>query len=74
VNCPDDEEIMRGEQRTRPGEFCKSGKTCYDKKTAQTKKNLLEDRGNRRALRIYHCPDCNLWHLTRNVLDGQYRK
>lgn len=42
-----------------------SGKVSFDKKTAQTKKNSLERMGNERKLRIYQCPGCNWWHLTK---------
>lgn len=43
-------------------EYCR-GKTKFDKKTATTSKNsrMKEDHV---ALRIYHCPLCNGWHLT----------
>lgn len=38
-------------------------KKQYDKKTAQTVKNVLLKKGVQ-YLRIYHCPICNNWHLT----------
>ena len=37
-------------------------KISYDKKTAQTKKNIMKKKG--KELRIYHCPACNMFHLT----------
>jgi hypothetical protein len=47
------------------------GKVCYEKKTAQTKKNMLEHRGLEWGLRIYACPQCNAWHISRL---NKYRK
>lgn len=44
--------------------YChKSGKPCYDKKSAITAKNSSR-RKRGVELREYHCPDCNWWHLT----------
>lgn len=49
---------LRGEEG-----FIRCGKRGYDKKSAQTARNMAErERG--KPLRIYHCGDCNLWHLT----------
>lgn len=52
--------------------YCDSGKMCFDKKTAQTKRNqLLKGKGKHRRskdvedLRIYHCEECNFFHLTK---------
>lgn len=44
---------------------CKCGKISFDKKTAQTKRNDLLNRGNERFLRIYKCNRSNYWHLTK---------
>ena len=43
-------------------DFC-NGKPCYDKKSAMSAKNkrFKEDHIK---LRIYHCDECNHWHLT----------
>jgi len=43
------------------------GKICFDKKTAQTKKNWLEKKGRQKFLRIYQCDMCNAWHLTKRL-------
>ena len=52
---------------------CPSGKKCFDKEGAQGAKNarLTPRRHGRRKrakvpkfLRIYHCDQCNWWHLT----------
>ena len=42
------------------------GKVKYDKKGAQTVKN---DRFRRDhvELRVYHCPHCDGWHVTKNI-------
>ena len=47
---------------TLNNDFC-NGKKCYDKKTAQTAKNLRFKESHIK-LRIYQCPECNQWHLT----------
>lgn len=46
------------------GDKCSCGKICLGKKTAQTKANVLQKRGNTRFMRIYPCPESNLWHLS----------
>ena len=51
------------EERKRRG-IC--GKVCFDKKTAQTKKNFLEKLARER-LRVYSCPSCNCFHLTKKL-------
>ncbi len=44
----------------------KCGKVCFDKKSAQTKKNWLEEKGKEKHLRIYACDQCDgFWHLTK---------
>ena len=51
-------------------DYCK-GKPSYDKKGALTAKNKrwIDDRIR---LRVYHCPDCNLWHLTSLLKPRKY--
>ena len=49
---------MRTENR------CACGKVMFDKKTAQTKRNQLEHQGRER-MRIYQCPESDMWHLTK---------
>ncbi len=44
---------------------CK-GKVKYDKKGAQTVKNDRM-RMEHTELRIYHCPLCNGWHVTKDL-------
>lgn len=46
-----------------------NGKICYSKKDAETARNhRTKGRGRRHNrpdfLRVYHCPDCNFFHLT----------
>lgn len=43
--------------------YC-DGKACYDKRGAQTVKNIREKEDGI-DLRIYQCPLCNMWHLTK---------
>lgn len=43
----------------------KCGKVCFDKRTAETKRNYLLKLGREEYLRIYNCPICNCWHLTK---------
>lgn len=51
----------------------KCGKVCFDKKGAQTKRNALIRKGNEKNLRIYPCPICNAWHLTKVVNEKYYK-
>lgn len=41
-----------------------TGKVCFNKKDAQTKRNTLKKRGRERNMRVYQCPHCDYWHLT----------
>ncbi len=46
-------------------------KIKYTKRDAQTALNFLLSVKHfkcRREKRIYHCPDCNMWHLTSKEL------
>lgn len=47
-------------------------KIGYTKREAESQRNALSHRQSRRrgrvkALRIYECPDCGTWHLTKHV-------
>ncbi len=46
-------------------EYC-NGKRTYDKKGAQTAQNARYKQDHI-ELRIYPCPDCHGWHLTKQV-------
>lgn len=49
------------------------GKSCFDKRSAQTKKNYLEKHHGKR-LRIYQCDVCiGAWHLTHVNVKGDKR-
>ena len=45
--------------------ICKCGKVCFDKKSAQSKRNSLIRMGKERYLRIYQCDISDCWHLTK---------
>lgn len=49
---------------TERKKICVCGKVCFDKKSAQTKKNWLTKRGKEKFLRIYQCSQADYWHLT----------
>lgn len=49
-----------------PGALRCSGKVAYDKKGAQSAKNLRYKQDHVQ-LRIYSCPKCNMWHLTSKI-------
>lgn len=42
------------------------GKPGYDKKTAVTARNKRY-KEDKIKLRIYECPECGKWHLTKNL-------
>jgi hypothetical protein len=47
-------------------------KLGYTKREAESMRNALSHRQTRRrgrvkSLRIYPCPDCHQWHLTKNL-------
>ena len=46
-----------------PIEYCTTGKVKFDKRGAQTARNKRFEEAHIK-LRIYHCPECNWWHLT----------
>lgn len=54
--------------------LCECGKVCFDKKSAQTKRNSLIRRGNARDLRIYQCDRSNYWHLTSKFNDKRIHR
>ncbi len=54
--------ISESSMERKPIGYC--GKVCFDKRTAQTKKNYLERMGRARHLRIYSCQQCDAWHLS----------
>jgi hypothetical protein len=49
----------------------RTGKTCFDKKSAVTAKNKRE-REDHETLRIYECPHCGAWHLTHQEYSDFY--
>lgn len=53
-------------------EYC-NGKATYDKKGATTAKNKRW-KEERLELRIYPCPDCNMWHLTKQLRGKGHRR
>jgi len=55
---------------------CPTGKRTYDKKSAVTQLNRENKRSGGKKLHIYHCIECNHWHLGRNVdyMKGYKRK
>lgn len=59
---PRDKHSGRVDNRT-PMKYCKSGKPQYDKKSAVSAKNK-RFKTNHTELRVYHCDECNHWHLT----------
>jgi len=50
-------------ENTANQEYC-NGKKCYDKKGAITAKNYRYHEAHI-ELRIYECPDCGFYHLTK---------
>jgi hypothetical protein len=48
------------------------GKVQYDKKGATTAANKRYSEAHQK-LRIYQCPECNFWHLTKILNDKPYR-
>lgn len=44
--------------------ICLCGKVSFDKKGAQTKRNILLKQGNVKYLRIYQCHG-SVWHITK---------
>lgn len=48
-----------------PVRYCR-GKACYDKRQAQTAANS-RFREDHVRLRLYPCPDCGYWHLTKKL-------
>lgn len=47
-------------------EDCSSGKQCLSKHEAETMKQRIgRDKG--KDMRIYECPECFTWHLTKRI-------
>jgi len=46
-------------------QLCPCGKVCFDKRGAQTKKNMLEKTGRQKHIRIYQCDRSPHWHITK---------
>jgi len=53
-----------------PLKFC-GGKPSYDKKSAQTAANSRFEQDHVK-LRIYNCPKCNGWHLTKQSYNPNF--
>lgn len=54
--------------RAKPDIYCHvMAKICYDKKGAVTARNLRM-KNSRLKLRVYCCPECGFWHLTKSDL------
>lgn len=48
-------------------EYCQAhGKNAYDKRGAEEVRNAAW-RDRHEALRVYCCPECRRWHVTKNV-------
>lgn len=48
-------------------EICSCGKICLSKQDAGFKvKFLTKIKSRETYLRAYHCPLCNMWHLTKS--------
>lgn len=45
---------------------CPSGKRTYDKKSAVSQMNKETRRVGGKKLHVYHCSECNHWHVSRN--------
>lgn len=54
--------------RNKP-QYC-GDKPIYDKRQAETAKNRRWNQDHIR-LRIYHCPNCNYWHLTSKLANAR---
>lgn len=55
------------EVNTKDKPVCRCGKLCLTKQETLFKiKFLTKIRGKESYLRSYHCPLCNMWHLTKN--------
>jgi len=45
---------------------CPSGKRTYDKKSAVSQMNKERHRVGMKKLHVFHCRECNHWHVARN--------
>ena len=52
--------------------LCSSGKKVFDKRGAEGARNRRQ-RGGSGGLRVYTCPTCGWWHLTRSGAQGRRR-
>lgn len=55
------------------GKCPETGKPCYDKKSAASARNH-RFKQDHVQLRIYQCPFCNLWHLTKQPRSERWLK
>lgn len=51
-----------------------TGKVCFHKKEALSKVKFLEYKGREKRLRIYQCPHCDWWHLTKSFSTDRRNK
>lgn len=52
---------------------CECGKVAFDKRGAETKRNVLINTGQEKYLRIYVCEYSGSWHLTSKDYKGERR-
>ena len=50
------------------------GKRQYSKKDALTMRNVQIKKGKAKDLRVYQCPFCNTFHLTKIIWKGKNKK
>lgn len=57
-----------------PQSYCeKTGKCCFDKRGAITASNARFEEDHTR-LRVYPCPECGHWHLTKQLKEQPKKK
>jgi len=49
-----------------PKKCRETGKICFDKRGAQSSRNSRYNEDHV-ELRIYNCPHCNFWHVTKQL-------
>jgi hypothetical protein len=47
-------------------------KARLSKKDAQTKANALKGNTKKGFMRIYHCEECNAWHITKHKINKDF--